>query len=231
MREKYIKLNEKIKTATAKIGKNPSDIKIIAVSKTYPISAIEAAFDLGMHYFGENKVQELVGKMESINLPIEWHLIGHLQKNKVKFITGKVELIHSVDSIEIAQEINKRAKAINVYQNILLQVNIANEESKFGFKTEDIFLAIDEIQKLGNISIVGLMTMAPNYTDKEDARPIFKTLKNLADLVTKKYNTLEMKWLSMGMSGDFEIAIEEGANIIRVGSGIFGERNYSQGEG
>ena len=230
MKENYLLLKEKVRMASDKFEKNKS-VKIIAVSKTYSSLTIENAYNLGIQCFGENKVQELIEKMESINLPIEWHFIGHLQKNKVKFISGKVSLIHSVDSIEIAREIDKRAKNINCNQNILLQVNVAKEESKFGFEIKEIFTAIDEIQQLTNINIVGLMTIAPNYADKEEARPIFRALKNLADLIcTKGYENIEMKWLSMGMSGDFDIAIEEGANIIRVGSAIFGERSYSQKE-
>ena len=198
-----------------------NDCTLIAVSKTKPIEMIEEAYKIGIRDFGENHVQELVQKINKLPNDIRWHMIGHLQTNKVKDIIGKVYLIHSVDTIKLAKEIDKQSKKNNTITNILLELNIANEESKYGFKIEELDNAIKEIQLLTNIKIKGLMCVAPFTQTPEDNRIYFKEMKELKD----KYN---LEILSMGMSNDYTIAIEEGSNYIRVGTKIFGERNYKK---
>ncbi len=211
-------IEENIKEITKYLN---NDCTLIAVSKTKPIEMIEEAYQTGIRDFGENHVQELVEKINKLPNDIRWHMIGHLQTNKVKDIIGKVYLIHSVDTIKLAKEIGKQSKKNNTITNILLELNIANEESKYGFKIEEIDNAIKEIQLLTNINIKGLMCVAPFTETPEDNRIYFKKMKELKD----KYN---LELISMGMSNDYTIAIEEGSNYIRVGTKIFGERNYNK---
>jgi len=211
-------IEENIKEITKYLN---NDCTLIAVSKTKPIEMIEEAYKIGIRDFGENHVQELVQKINKLPNDIRWHMIGHLQTNKVKDIIGKVYLIHSVDTIKLAKEIDKQSKKNNTITNILLELNIANEESKYGFKIEELDNAIKEIQLLTNIKIKGLMCVAPFTQTPEDNRIYFKEMKELKD----KYN---LEILSMGMSNDYTIAIEEGSNYIRVGTKIFGERNYKK---
>ena len=192
---------------------------LIAVSKTKSVDMIGEVYDLGVRDFGENKVQELLSKIDKLPSDIRWHMIGHLQTNKVKSIIDKVYLIHSVDSLKLALEINKQAIKKNIIVNILCEINIANEESKYGFSINEFESAIDEIKKLSNIKLLGLMCVAPYQDNPEDNRIYFRKMKELKD----KYN---LKLLSMGMSNDYKIAIEEGANIVRIGSKIFGARIY-----
>lgn len=194
-----------------------TNTNLIAVSKTQPISIIKEAYNTGILDFGENKVQELLEKIDKLPNNIRWHMIGHLQTNKVKDIIDKVYLIHSVDTIKLAKVIDKVAKNKNIKVNILLEINIANEESKYGFKIEEINNAIKEINNLSNINIKGFMCIAPNTTNSENNRIYFKQMKDLAD----KYN---YKILSMGMSNDYKIAIEEKSTYIRIGTKIFGKR-------
>lgn len=194
-----------------------TNTQLIAVSKTQPISIIKEAYNTGILDFGENKVQELLEKIDKLPNNIRWHMIGHLQTNKVKDIIDKVYLIHSVDTIKLAKVIDKVAKNKNIKVNILLEINIANEESKYGFKIEEINNAIKEINNLSNINIKGFMCIAPNTTNSENNRIYFKQMKDLAD----KYN---YKILSMGMSNDYKIAIEEKSTYIRIGTKIFGKR-------
>ena len=200
---------------------------LIAVSKTKPIEMIEEAMEAGARVFGENKVQELCDKYEQLPKDLHWHLIGHLQRNKVKYIVDKAELIHSVDSLKLAEEISKEALKKNVEVNILIEVNVAEEESKFGVSVEETLALVEEIAKLPGIHIQGLMTIAPYTTDPEENRPVFRTLKKLAvDIKKKNIDNVCMDVLSMGMTGDYQVAVEEGATLVRVGTGIFGERNY-----
>ena len=188
---------------------------------------IEETYQLGIHVYGENKVQELTEKYEILPKDIEWHMIGHLQTNKVKYIVGKTALIHSVDSLKLAEEISKEALKKNVEVNILIEVNVAEEESKFGVSVEETPVLVEEIAKLPGIHIQGLMTIAPYTTDPEENRPVFRTLKKLAvDIKKKNIDNVCMDVLSMGMTGDYQVAVEEGATLVRVGTGIFGERNY-----
>lgn len=207
----------------------PEGVKLLAVSKTKPISDILEAYDAGIRDFGENKVQELCDKIEQMPSDIKWHMIGHLQRNKVKYIVGKVELIHSVDSYRLAEEINIQAKKKNIVVPILVEVNIAHEESKFGISEEDAIQLVEEIAELENVKICGLMTIAPYVENAEDNRLYFRKIKQLSvDIRNKNIDNVSMKILSMGMTGDYEVAIEEGATMVRVGTGIFGARNYNK---
>lgn len=203
---------------------------LIAVSKTKPVSMLEEAYEYGIRDFGENKVQELVEKYEEMPKDIRWHMIGHLQRNKVKYIVDKVYLIHSVDSYRLAEEISKEAVKKQVTVNILLEVNVANEASKFGTSTaEETVSLVKEIAKLPNICIKGLMTVAPYTENAEDNRLFFAKLRQLAvDIKKENIDNVTVDTLSMGMTGDYEVAIEEGASYVRVGTGIFGERDYGQ---
>lgn len=198
---------------------NNTSTNLIAVSKTQPTSVIQQAYDTGIKDFGENKVQELLTKIDKLPKDIKWHMIGHLQTNKVKDLIDKVYLIHSVDSIKLANVIDRYAKKKNIKVNILLEINIANEDSKYGFKTNEIEEAIKCIKNLSNINIQGFMCVAPNTNTPENNRIFFKQMKELAD-------TYNYKTLSMGMSNDYKIAIQEKSTYIRIGTKIFGNRNY-----
>ena len=202
------------------------DVTLVAVSKTKPISDIQEAYDAGHRIFGENKIQEMVVKYEALPKDIQWHMIGHLQSNKVKYMAHFVDLIHGVDSLKTLKEINKQALKHNRIINCLLQVRIAKEETKFGLTFDTILeiLNSEEIQNLTNIKVVGLMGMATFTDDKEVLKEEFSSLKTLFEQL--KIQNTEVKILSMGMSGDYKIAIENGSNMIRVGSSIFGARNY-----
>ena len=228
LREKLQEVNDRIEKACVKAGRNIDEVTLIAVSKTKPLSDIEELILYGTKEFGENKVQELVDKYENVSTPVNWHLIGHLQTNKVKYIVDKVSLIHSVDSLKLAKEIQKEAAKKNVIVNILVQVNVANEDTKFGLDTSEVLHLVNEISILPNIRIKGLMTIAPYVENPEDNRPYFKELKQLLlDIKSKNIDNVDMSILSMGMTNDYEVAIEEGATMVRVGTGIFGERNYN----
>nr|WP_048571160.1 YggS family pyridoxal phosphate-dependent enzyme [Clostridium cylindrosporum] len=217
----------KIETAANLTGRKKEDITLIAVSKTKPIEMLEEAYNLGVKVFGENKVQELVEKYEKLQ-DVHWHLIGTLQKNKVKYIIDKVDLIHSLDNFDLAKEIDKRAKAKGIIANVLIQINIGEEESKSGILKEELNQFIEELKVFENIKVCGLMAIPPKCTGDE-VRYYFKQMKILFDnLKTKENSKLIMKYLSMGMTGDYEVAIEEGANMVRVGTGIFGDRDYTK---
>lgn len=214
-----------IRKAAFKSGRNPDEIKLVAVTKTVDVDKINQAIDCGITAIGENRVQELIKKYPLINKEVEWHLIGHLQTNKVKYIIDKVNLIHSVDSIKLMEEINKRAKDKGRIMDILVEVNISGEASKFGIKPEDLFKFLKEASQYSNINVKGLMTIAPYCIDPEETRPYFKEMKRLFDEASQlDIHNVKMVYLSMGMSNDFEIAIEEGANIIRIGTALFGQR-------
>ncbi len=217
-----------IEAACQKAGRDPGEVTLIAVSKTKPLSDIEEAIDCGMMEFGENKVQELVDKIEHVSRPVHWHLIGHLQTNKVKYIADKGLLIHSVDSVKLAKEIQKEAVKKQADCDILLEVNVAREESKFGFTCEEVPDAVAEIAQLSNVHIQGLMTIAPFVENPEDNRVIFAKLhKLLLDIKSRNIDNVNMNVLSMGMTNDYTVAVEEGATMVRVGTGIFGARNYN----
>lgn len=212
-----------------KAGRAREDVTLIAVSKTKPIEDLKAVYDLGLRNFGENKVQELKWKIEDMPEDMKWHMIGHLQRNKVKYIIDKVELIHSVDSYRLAEEINIQAKKHGIIVPILIEVNIGNEESKFGIASEDVIELVYDISTLENIRIKGLMCVAPYVVDSEENRPLFHKIKDLSvDIESKNIDNVSMNILSMGMSNDYQVAIEEGATMIRVGSDLFGKRDYSK---
>lgn len=217
-----------IKHACERVNRSADEVTLIAVSKTKPLSDIEELITYGETEFGENKVQELVDKYEHVSKPVNWHLIGHLQTNKVKYIVDKTCLIHSVDSIHLAKEIEKEAAKHNVIVNILIQVNIAGEDTKFGIAASEIYDMIDEIKNYKHIQVKGLMTIAPFVDNSEDNRVHFRNLHQLLlDIKSKNIDNIDMSILSMGMTNDYEVAIEEGATMVRVGTGIFGERNYN----
>lgn len=228
LKENLRDVEERIQSACHRAKRDRSEVTLIAVSKTKPVSMIEEVIKEGIVDFGENKVQELCDKIETIHQPLKWHMIGHLQRNKVKYIVDKVCLIHSVDSLRLAEQISEEATKKNSRVNILIEVNIANEDTKFGVSKEETLPLIQQIAKLPNIRIKGLMTIAPFVENPEDNRVHFANLRNLLiDIKSKNIDNIDMDILSMGMTGDYEIAIEEGATMVRVGTGIFGQRNYN----
>lgn len=228
IKENLENIKEKIRNSCQKSGRDMKEVTLIDVSKTKPVEMLMEAYQLGERHFGENKVQELVHKYEEMPKDIHWHMIGHLQTNKVKYIVDKVDLIHSVDSIKLAQTINKESEKRNIVSNILIEVNVAMEESKFGITVDEVEDFISEISYLNNIKVKGLMTIAPYVENPEENRNIFRKLKQLSvDINAKNIDNINVSILSMGMTNDYEVAIEEGANMVRVGTGIFGERDYS----
>ncbi|EGG84879.1 YggS family pyridoxal phosphate enzyme [Lachnospiraceae bacterium 2_1_46FAA] len=205
-----------------------NEVTLIAVSKTKPAEMIQELYDAGCRNFGENKVQELIDKYEILPKDICWHMIGHLQRNKVKYIVDKVSLIHSVDSLRLAQTIEKEAEKKNCVVDILIEINMAREESKYGIYPEELEALLREISHLSHIRVKGLMTVAPNVKNPEENRKIFTEMKKLSvDIAKKNIDNIIMSILSMGMSNDYNIAVEEGANMVRVGTSIFGARNYN----
>lgn len=228
LKENIDNVRANIKKACERANRNVDEVTLIAVSKTKPLSDIEELITYGETEFGENKVQELVDKYEHVSKPVDWHLIGHLQTNKVKYIVDKVCLIHSVDSVHLAKEIEKEAAKHNVIVNILIQVNIAHEDTKFGIDATEIYNMIDEIKNYEHVRVKGLMTIAPFVDNPEENRVHFRNLHQLLlDIKSKNIDNIDMSILSMGMTNDYEVAIEEGATMVRVGTGIFGERNYN----
>lgn len=226
--ENYKEVEKRVEEACKRAGRKREEVTLIAVSKTKPVSMIEELLPLNVRDFGENKVQELTAKAEILPSALHWHMIGHLQRNKVKYIVDKAYIIHSVDSLRLAEEISKAAQKKQVTAKILIEVNVAEEESKFGVRTSELFPLIEAISLLPNIAIKGLMTIAPYVENPEENRWIFQKLKNLSiDIKGKNFDNVTMDVLSMGMTGDYEVAIEEGATHVRVGTGIFGERNYT----
>lgn len=207
--------------------KYDNEATLIAVSKTKPVEMLQAAYDCGMRDFGENKVQEIMDKYDKLPSDIRWHMIGHLQTNKVKYIADKVFMIHSVESVKLAEEISKRATNCSRIIPILIEINIGDEESKFGLKCDELEDFIKQINELKGIKISGLMCVAPYTDNPENNRVYFAKLKQLSvDIMSKNIDNVSMDVLSMGMTGDYQVAIEEGSTYVRVGTGIFGERNY-----
>ena len=216
-----------IATECQKAGRGRDEVTLIAVSKTKPVDMLMEAYEYGCRDFGENKVQELLDKYEVMPKDIRWHMIGHLQRNKVKYIVDKVYMIHSVDSLRLAEEISKEAVKKNVCVNILVEVNVANEETKFGTTCGEVKQLVQDIAKLPNICVKGLMTIAPFVEDAEKNRPIFSKLRKIAvDITGENIDNITMENLSMGMTGDYAVAVSEGATCVRVGTGIFGARQY-----
>jgi len=221
--DNLINIHSRMQDATHRVGRQVSDVRLVAVSKTYPPSVIQEAWNAGQHVFGENRVQDALPKIAELPAEAEWHFIGHLQSNKIRKALPAFTLIHGVDNLELAQQINRIAGEMGLTANILLEINVSGEASKFGFSPTDLRQNLEDLLCLPNIRINGLMTMAPYSEDPETARPVFSKLRMLRDeLSTKSGHALQE--LSMGMSGDFEVGIEEGATIVRIGSSIFGHR-------
>lgn len=227
--ENLAEVEEKIAKACSRAGRARSEVTLISVSKTKPVEMLQEAYEAGSRDFGENKPQEIKEKYPQLPNDIRWHMIGHLQRNKIKYIIDKVCMIHSVDSVRLAEAIDEEAKRHNLVMPILVEVNVAEEESKFGLRFEETEDFIRQISKLSNIRVNGLMTIAPFTENAEDNRIYFRRLRNLyVDIKEKNIDNVNMCDLSMGMTGDYEVAVEEGATMVRVGTGIFGARSYSQ---
>lgn len=226
--DNYNYVKQQVIDTALKCGRNPEDITLIAVSKTKPLEDIEELIAIGVTEYGENKVQELCDKYEKVSKPVHFHLIGHLQTNKVKYIVDKACLIHSLDSIKLAKEIQKEALKKQVTAEVLIEVNVAEEESKFGLKVDEVIPFLEEISTYQNIHVNGLMTIAPFVDNPEENRIHFRRLRQLSlDITSKNIDNIDMNVLSMGMTNDYHVAIEEGATMVRVGTAIFGARNYS----
>lgn len=229
IKENIREIEQRIEDACKRVNRNRKDVTLIAVSKTKPVEYIREVMECTMNDFGENKVQEMVQKQEVINEPLLWHFIGHLQRNKVKYIVDCVHLIHSVDSLRLAKQIEEEAAKKNVICKILIEVNVAQEDSKFGVACSEVEALVAEIAKLPHVKIQGLMTIAPFVEHPEENREVFRKLRQLSvDIKSKNIDNVTMDELSMGMTNDFQIAIEEGATMVRIGTAIFGERDYSK---
>lgn len=226
IRDNIEAVRKEITEACERAGRRKEEVTLIAVSKTKPVEMLREAYDAGARDFGENKVQELLEKIPAMPQDIRWHMIGHLQRNKVRSIVGKVYMIHSVDSLRLAEEISREAVRQQVTVRILLEVNVAGEESKFGTTVQEALSLAEDAAKLPGIRVEGLMTIAPYVEDPEENRIIFKKLKQLSvDINSKNIDNVSMNVLSMGMTGDYSTAVEEGATCVRVGTGIFGHRD------
>lgn len=225
--ENYKQVKENIAQACRAVGRNPEEVTLIAVSKTKPVEMLQQAYDAGGRCFGENKVQEIMDKYPCLPEDIKWHMIGHLQRNKVKYIVDKVAMIHSVDSLRLAEAIEQEAKKQNVKVPVLIEVNVAGEESKFGLKPEEVLPFLETVSNFEHLQVKGLMTIAPYVENPEENRQIFRQLKKISvDIDQKNINNINMSVLSMGMTGDYQVAVQEGATMVRVGTGIFGDRDY-----
>ncbi|MBS6953613.1 MAG: YggS family pyridoxal phosphate-dependent enzyme [Enterocloster asparagiformis] len=225
IKEQLDEVRERVREACLRAGRAPEDVTLIAVSKTKPAQAVQEAYDAGARDFGENKVQEILQKKPVLPQDIRWHMIGHLQRNKVHQVIGKAVLIHAVDSLRLAEQIESEAAKRDLDVDVLLEINVAKEESKYGFFLEDAEEAIRAISAFPHVHIKGLMTIAPFVENPEENRGIFKKLYQFSvDINDKNIDNVTMGVLSMGMSGDFEVAIEEGATMVRVGTSIFGAR-------
>lgn len=222
---KLAQINERIRAAAERAGRDPASVRLVAVSKTRPSADIIAAFQAGQTVFGENYIQELVSKLAEVREAVQWHVIGHLQSNKVKYIAGQVALIHSVDRISLAQEIDRQWGKLGKTCDVLIQVNISGESTKSGTTEDGAIQLVRECAQLPNVRVRGLMTMPPIFDDPDAARPYFAELRRLSEAIAAQQITgIDMVELSMGMSGDFEAAVQEGATLVRIGTAIFGER-------
>ena len=229
IKENLKEIEERIAAAAKKSGRKREDVTLIAVTKTHPVEAINEAISLGVTDIGENKVQEIIDKYDRVTKGVRWHLIGHLQTNKVKYIIDKVYMIHSVDSVKLMAEIERQAEKHGVESvNILIQINMSKEESKFGIDASEVGEMLEFAKTLKRVKVCGFMTILAKIDSGMSNRLQFRDINNIfIDISKNKYDNIDMKFLSMGMSGDFEMAIEEGSNMVRVGTAIFGERDYS----
>ncbi|KJS02847.1 MAG: hypothetical protein VR68_02275 [Peptococcaceae bacterium BRH_c4a] len=224
IRDNIISLRGEVCKAAEKAGRSPTGIKLVAVTKNVPAEVISMAMEEGINDLGENRVQELLAKDPHIDRGVNWHLIGHLQTNKVKTVVGKIKLIHSLDSWRLAVEINKRSGDLGIVSEVLVQVNISGEKSKYGLGPEEVQDFIKDASDLGGIAVRGLMTVAPMVDNPEEVRPVFRELRVLFEGIKRAFPGVSMEYLSMGMTDDYRVAVEEGSNILRVGTGIFGVR-------
>ena len=228
LKDALIEVENNILDACERSGRNPEEVTLIAVSKTKPVEMLQEVYNEGIRDFGENYVQELADKIEIMPKDIRWHMIGHLQRNKVKYLVGKVACIHSVDSLRLAEVINERSIKLGVVTEIMAEVNIAGEESKFGFTRDEVFDFAEKVSTMEGVKLVGLMTSAPYVNDPEENRQYFREMKSLSvDINEKNINNINITELSMGMTNDIIVSVEEGATHVRVGTAIFGARNYS----
>ena len=228
LKENLKNVQNNIKKACERVGRKSEEVTLVAVSKMKPLSDIEELLETGQLEYGENYVQELCDKYENISKPVHWHMIGHLQTNKVKYIIDKVSMVHSVDSVRLAEAIEKEAAKKDICMPVLIEVNVAGEESKFGLSVEEVLPFLEEISSYEHLQVKGLMTIAPFVANPEENREVFQKLKKLSvDIAAKNINNVNMSVLSMGMTNDYQVAVEEGATMVRVGTGIFGERDYS----
>ena len=228
LKDQLQEVEKRIQAACDRAGRKREEVTLIAVSKTKPVETLQEAYDLGVRIFGENKVQELTAKYEALPKDIHWHMIGHMQRNKVKYIIDKVSMVHSVDSVRLAEAIEKEAAKKDIFMPVLIEVNVAGEESKFGLSVEEVLPFLEEISSYEHLQVKGLMTIAPFVANPEENREVFQKLKKLSvDIAAKNINNVNMSVLSMGMTNDYQVAVEEGATMVRVGTGIFGERDYS----
>ena len=228
LKDALIEVENNILDACERSGRNPEEVTLIAVSKTKPVEMLQEVYNEGIRAFGENYVQELADKIEIMPKDIRWHMIGHLQRNKVKYLVGKVACIHSVDSLRLAEVINERSIKLGVVTKIMAEVNIAGEDSKFGFTRDEVFDFAEKVSTMEGVKLVGLMTSAPYVNDPEENRQYFREMKSLSvDINEKNINNINITELSMGMTNDYIVAVEEGATHVRVGTAIFGARNYS----
>ena len=228
LKDNLYEVEKNIQAACLRAGRKREEVTLVAVSKTKPVSMLEEIYNENIRHFGENKVQELCEKFETMPKDINWHMIGHLQRNKVKSVIDKATLIHSVDSIRLAETIEQEAAKKDIIVDILIEVNVAEEDSKFGLKIDEVLSMIETISAYPHVRIKGLMTIAPFVDDPEENRPVFAQLRKLSvDIANKNIDNVSVEILSMGMTNDYQVAIEEGATIVRVGTAIFGERNYN----
>ena len=228
LKDALIEVENNILDACERSGRNPEEVTLIAVSKTKPVEMLQEVYNEGIRDFGENYVQELADKIKIMPKDIRWHMIGHLQRNKVKYLVGKVACIHSVDSLRLAEVINERSIKLGVVTEIMAEVNIAGEESKFGFTRDEVFDFAEKVSTMEGVKLVGLMTSAPYVNDPEENRQYFREMKSLSvDINEKNINNINITELSMGMTNDYIVSVEEGATHVRVGTAIFGARNYS----
>ena len=229
IRDNLEEVRKNISEACERTGRNPSEVTLLAVSKTKPVEMIRECMEAGQRAFGENYVQEIEEKYAVLGKTADWHMIGHLQRNKVKYIIDKVSLIHSVDSLRLAEQIQKEAEKHSINMGVLLEVNVAHEESKWGFTLDETIDAIKAVSTLPNVHVRGLMTSAPITEDAETNREYFRELRQLYDhIAAMKIPNVDMQVLSMGMTGDYVVAVEEGSTMVRVGTGIFGARDYTK---
>jgi len=229
IKENLDEIRQRIQAVCEKQGRDPGQVTLIAVTKTIDEDVVNQSLVFGITDIGENKVQEIERKYPNIRDGINWHLIGHLQRNKVKYIIDKVAMIHSVDSLRLAEEIDKRAEGVGRVMPVLLQLNVAREETKFGLDMAELYALLEAVSRLKHLRVRGLMTMAPFAEDPEEVRWVFRKMKEIFEAVKlKDFENISMEYLSMGMTNDYEVALEEGANMLRIGTGIYGPRDYSK---